>query len=437
MNKQKLFWWFFWLFNWLVIFSFWFLTGGFEFSSLTESFIHLGGLFGLMAAFMILTQFFLMGRNLWLEKTFGLDKLSRFHHLNGKYSLIFLLAHPLFIVSGYSLAAEISFLNQLKFFAFGNDETLKALIALFLFVFVVLSSLIVSLRKLRYELWYFIHLAVYLAVLLSFSHQFEFGYSLTGSSLFYGYWVLLYLLVLFNHLKFRFLRPLLNFYRHGFKVGRIIRENYNVVSIYISGKNLESFRVLPGQFMIFRFLAPEFFWESHPFSLSKPMNGLELRITPKEVGDFTKKLQNLPLGAKVIIEGPFGVFTDNEKVSDKILLIAGGIGITPLRSLAQAMVQKGKDVILLFGNKTRQDIVFENEFKDITGLKLINVLSDEKNYSGETGYIDKEKIQRLVPDFLEREVFLCGPEPMMDSVISDLKELDFPSAKLHFEKFSL
>ncbi|KKT87862.1 MAG: Oxidoreductase FAD/NAD(P)-binding domain protein [Parcubacteria group bacterium GW2011_GWB1_45_10] len=139
----------------------------------------------------------------------------------------------------------------------------------------------------------------------------------------------------------------------------------------------------------------------------------------------------------MIIEGPFGVFTDNEKVSDKILLIAGGIGITPLRSLAQAMVQKGKDVILLFGNKTRQDIVFENEFKDITGLKLINVLSDEKNYSGETGYIDKEKIQRLVPDFLEREVFLCGPEPMMDSVISDLKELDFPSAKLHFEKFSL
>lgn len=89
--------------------------------------------------------------------------------------------------------------------------------------------------------------------------------------------------------------------------------------------------------------------------------GEELRITVKEVGDFTRRVGLLPLGTRIIIDGPYGVFTEWFSVSSKVLFIAGGIGITPIRSLMEQMLRNKKDAILLYANKTRRDIVFKDE----------------------------------------------------------------------------
>lgn len=433
MVFRKQFWRFLWCFNWIVILAFWlYLSGDHLFSFELGEVLHaLAGFLGLSAGYSILIQFFLIGRNYWLERSFGLDKLSRLHHDNGRRSLYFLVAHPILMILSYGLLSETGFFQQFWLFLTTEPEVVKAILAWVLFLTAAGISIWTVLQSLRYEIWHLTHLISYAAILLAFSHQFKLGYNLTGNQWFYYYWAFLYLLVGSSLIWFRLFKSVFNYFQHGFRVSRVVSENYNTNSIYISGRNIDEFKVMPGQFMIFRFLDAKRWWEVHPFSLSKPNNGQEIRITAKAVGNFTKEIFDLKPETKVIIEGPYGVFTNSETVLPKVLLIAGGIGITPLRSLAEELARKGKDVVLLFSNKTRQDIVFQKELESLYGLKTIHVLTDAE------GYLDKEKIKSLVSDFLEREVFLCGPGPMMSSIRKILKELNFPEPRLHFEKFSL
>lgn len=81
-------------------------------------------------------------------------------------------------------------------------------------------------------------LSVLAAVFLSLPHQISIGTTLTTSTIFYSYWFALYTLVFANHLVFRFGRPVYNHLRHSFCISRIVRENYNTVSVYMSGKHL-------------------------------------------------------------------------------------------------------------------------------------------------------------------------------------------------------
>ena len=203
---------------------------------------------------------------------------------------------------------------------------------------------------------------------------------------------------------------------------------------------MAKFRVKAGQFMIFRFLAKGYWWEAHPFSMSKLPDGKGVRITVKAVGDFTSKLQDIKAGTKVIVDGPYGIFTDIFGISSKVLLIAGGIGITPIRSLMEEMLRKGKDVTLFYANRSKNDIVFQNELEELRKLfpaRIIHVLSAEAEWNGEKGYIDEEKIRRFLPDISEREVYICGPVPMMESLVKILKNsFKLPISRIHFEKFS-
>ncbi|MEK7120496.1 MAG: hypothetical protein AAB840_00195, partial [Patescibacteria group bacterium] len=127
-------------------------------------------------------------------------------------------------------------------------------------------------------------------------------------------------------------------------------------------------------------------------------------------------------------------------ISNKVLFLAGGIGITPVRSLFEDNLKKGRDAKLIYANRSEADIVFKKELEDLQnkyGVPVVHVLSDKASISGEIGYIDEEKIKRLVPDFRERDVYVCGPVPMMDSLMGILRKIGIPGDKIHFEKFSL
>jgi len=332
---KKIFWLTAFAFNGLIILAFWWQSSGDTLQSGSLGLLTaLGRLSGLLAAYFILLQFFLMGRTPLLERAFGLDKLSRLHHLSGQWGIIFLLAHPLLLTFSYSRILGISFGQQISDFLFRYEEVGAAVLALVIFLVVVSSSIYLARKNLPYEWWYFIHLAAYLAVFLSFSHQMELGTDLNGNIIFYGYWLILYIVVFVSQALFRFLRPLYFFYQHRFYVKRVVRENYNTVSLYIGGRNLNAFPVQAGQFMILRFLTKKLWWQAHPFSLSLAPHGQELRVTIKGLGDFTNQVANVAAGAQIIIDGPYGVFTELKDAAGKILLIAGGIGITPIRSLA-------------------------------------------------------------------------------------------------------
>lgn len=444
MKARRRSWTAFYVLNWLVIGLFWFLGSGkmaISSGSVGAVLLSLGGLSGLAAAFTILTQIILMSRFPLLERVFGHDKLAILHHKNGRVALPLLLLHPLLIILGYSMLTGSAFLEQAVAIIREFTYVLPALIAVILFVVVVISSLYIVYKKLKYERWYTVHLLVYIAIFLSFGHQIELGTNINAHTLFYGYWIALYIVVFGLHILFRFVMPIVRAVRHRFVIHRVVEEARGVFSLYIRGEHLDTFPVAPGQFMILRFLQKGFWSEAHPFSLSKEKDGQYIRITIKGVGDFTQRVGELKVGTRVIIEGGYGIFTSRVSSRDKVLMIAGGIGITPIRSLAEELLKSGKEIVLLYGNRTERDIVFRDELLELERtypkLNVVHILSEDGAYAGERGYVDKEKLERLVPDINEREVFMCGPVVMTESLAPLLDELGVQSGNVHFERFSL
>jgi predicted ferric reductase len=426
--------------NLFVILYFWRQASGpLLFQGTGSMFISIGRIAGLLMVFLILLQVLMMGRARFLESVWGLDKLSRIHHWNGVLTLVFLFAHPFFIASGYARAEDVGLIDQYFSFLRYYDDIAGAFFAILIFLLVIISSIIIIKKKWNFELFYFIHLSVYLAILLAFGHQLELGGDFAGSILFTVYWWLIYILVFGFLIIYRFLLPLYNLYRFRFIIKEVKKENDNVVSIKITGKNIDNFKIQPGQFMIFRFFAPSLWWQAHPFSLSGRGPGY-IRLSVKAVGDYTRAIQSIKPGIKVLIEGPYGIFTSRLAKKDKFLLIAGGIGITPIISLAQELSAKNKDIALLYGNRRERDIVFLDELSALAGSSRMgtkHVLSREKNESYEHGFIDDEKIKRLVPDFMDREIYVCGPPVMMLPLVQKLKILGIKTANLHYERFSL
>ncbi len=426
----------------VILFFWWNNSGSLLLSGFPGALIALGRVCGLLAAAFVLMQFMFIGRAIWLERTFGLDKLSRVHRINGQITIFFILLHPLFITLGYAFSSKTSITQQFMNLILKSPDVWQALLAAILFTIIVAFSIYIVRKRLKYETWYYIHVFMYLAVLLAWGHQLKNGEDFLANKWFVYYWYAFYIFVLGNHLIFRFLRPLYLMQKHHFYVEKVVPETYDTNSIYISGKNMEQFKVEAGQFMIFRFINKQFWWQAHPFSMSMLPNGKQVRISVKNVGDFTSQIGTVTTGTPVEIDGPHGVFTAKHVQKDKILLVAGGIGITPLRSLSEQLLALGKDVILIYGNKTDKDIVFKQEFEALQkqyNFPIHHVLS---NITEETppyikGYVDKDKLQTLVKDITEREVFFCGPPIMMDKLKVALGELGVPKNMMHYERFAL
>jgi predicted ferric reductase len=400
-------------------------------------FLALGRLSGLVAVFSALIQLILIGRVRWIESLFGFDKLSHFHHWNGILTFVFILAHPFFITTAYGGFSNISFLSQTNDFIFKWDEMISAYIAFFLFVGLVVLSFTLIKSKLKYELWHLTHLGMYVAIALAFGHQVEKGGDFQGNIFFTLYWYFLYIFAFGNLLYFRFFLPPYLFWKHRFFVDHIVRENDSCVSIFIGGRKMKEFNVQPGQFAIFHFLSKGFLLDAHPFSFSTMRTGSLLRVTIKDLGDFTRRVSEIPSHTPVIIDGPHGIFTPLVCKKEKVLFIAGGVGITPILPLIEFFLKK-KNMTLLWGNREWKDIIFKNELdvflKD--GLRMFHILSNDVTWNGERGFIDKEKILRLVPDVREREIYLCGPSPMMKKVSDICREIDVPEGNIHYERFS-
>ncbi|HBF34497.1 TPA: hypothetical protein DDW35_08025 [Candidatus Sumerlaeota bacterium] len=400
----------------------------------------LGRLAGLLAAFTILVQLLLIGRVSWIEQVFGLDRLSRTHHYTGILVAVFLLAHPTLLEMAHDAYGQDTVFAQLMDFLKNYEDVAKALIAAILFFTVVLFTSFIIRHKLRYETWHIAHLAAYIALALAFGHQINWG-DTAMNPVFYYYWIGLYVFVLGNLLLYRFVRPLWLFQRHHFVVERVEREASDVTSVYITGRNLQNFHAQSGQFLIVQFWTPGFRTQAHPFSLSQPPDGKSLRLSIKGLGDFTKRIPELKPGTPVIVDGAHGIFTPRRATRKKALLLAGGIGITPIRSVAEDLARAGHEVKVLHANRTLAQVVFAREWVELTqklpNLHVTYVFSDDPAAEGEHGFIDIDRIKHLVPDFLERDIYLCGPPPMMQLTVAFLKKAGGHSNQIYYERFAL
>ncbi len=426
----------------LIIGLWWIISGGLiESGDLSAVLLALGRLAGLLAVYFVLQQFLMMGRSYWLEKVFGLDKLTRIHHLNGYLSISFIIIHPILLIFSYSIGSGVSFWAQFMDFLYNYKDVGWAALAALFFILIVFLSIYIVRKHLKYELWYYVHLLTYLAIILAFSHQLNLGGDLTTNKFFYYYWCALYIFVFGNVLLFRFIRPVYNSLKYRFTVSDVVQETPDTTSVYITGKNLEKFKTHAGQFIILRFFCKGFWWQAHPFSLSFVPKNNQLRITVKNCGDFTAKISQLKKGTPTYIDGPYGIFIAHAKPETKYLFIAGGVGITPIRSLIEELAP-AHDIIVLFSNKTMQDTIFKKELDELAQTNhfpMHYILTDQKDYPGEKGRLDKEKFQRLVKDTREREVYLCGPIPMLKAMLQLLQDKDIgvKPERIHFEKFEL
>jgi predicted ferric reductase len=401
-----------------------------------------GRLSGLLAAFGILMLLLLISRATWLEGVFGMDRLARAHHIVGFALILLLVIHPILLTLGHSAQAGIGYLAQTRDFVKNWEDVFGAMLGMDLIIIAMGLSVFVVLKKIRYETWYYSHLFLYVAIALAFGHQIAVGSDFTENRYFRIYWFVLYAFVAGVLVYSRFLTPLKYYFRHRFTVTRLVAETNEVTSVCIEGINLDQFPARAGQFMIVRFLAKGFWFEAHPFSISCLPDGKQLRLTIKQLGDFTRKIPGLRSGTPILIDGPHGIFTAAQSHSKKILMIAGGIGITPIRSVAEELISASRNVILIYGNRDTHSLVFKAELDALTAksdgrLKVIPVMSDDPAWPGEKGRVDRERISRLVPDLSERDVFLCGPPVMMKSARKSLAELNIPSSRIHDERFAL
>ena len=403
-----------------------------------EGFTSVARITGLLSAYGALIQVILLARLPWLERATGFDRLSVWHRWNGHATLWLLLAHVVFSVWGYALLDKISIGGEIGTMLGKGvyPGMITATVGTAFLIGVVVTSVVIVKRRLRYEAWYAVHLFAYAGIALGWFHQIPTGNELVLDRVAADYWRSLYVATIVLLVAFRLLAPLVNTFRYGLRVAEVVPEGPGVVSLRIAGRRLERLRARPGQFFLWRFLARGSWWSSHPFSLSAAPAADSLRITVKGLGDHSRRLGEIRPGTRVVAEGPFGVFTAAARRREKVLLIAGGIGITPVRALLEEL--RG-DVLVLYRVVADSDIVFADELErlvDERGLTLHYVVGDHATEEGAT-LLSTDHLRELVPDLAERDVFLCGPPAMTELVEKTVRSAGVRRRHLHVERFAL
>jgi len=419
-----------------VIVGLWVHGGNLTTKSTGDALVSVARLTGLLCAFLALIQVLLLARIPALERAVGFDRLSVWHRWNGHATVDLLIAHVFFSFWGYAELDKYSLPKEIRTMIAGGiyPGMITATIGTVFLVAVAWTSVVIVRRRLRYEWWYAVHFLAYAGIALGWFHQIPTGNELVLHPVVDAYWKSLYLATLALLVAFRVAAPLAGALRQRLRVAEVVVEGPDVVSLRIEGARLPEARA--GQFFLWRFLTPGRWWTAHPFSLSAAPDGRSLRITVKALGDHSKKLADVPVGTRVLVEGPFGVFTEAARRRERILLVAGGIGITPIRALLEEV--RG-DAIVLYRIVAEDDVVFSAELDELArrrGIRLEYVVGDHSTEDG-ARLLDAHHLRELVPDLAERDVYVCGPPAMTDALVARLRDAGVPRRHIHAERFAL
>lgn len=396
-----------------------------------------GRVTGLVGTYLIVVGVALMGRIPWLDRLIGMDRLAVWHRRIGQYSVSLLVAHALLTIWGYALTAHAGLVAETSSVVLSYPDMLAATVGLALMVAIGVVSARAVRRRVSYQTWYFIHLYSYIALALSFAHQFATGVDFATRPLNRAAWIALYAGVAALLLTFRVGKPIRDALRHRLRVSRVVAEGPGTVSVHMTGTGLAELRPAAGQFFLWRFLTRDGWWQAHPYSLSAVPDDRSLRVTVKALGDHTRDLPRLAPGTRVLAEGPYGAFTAGRRRLRKVLLVGGGVGITPLRALFESLPGDGRDISLIYRAASAEEVLFRAELDAIAAHRGSRVAYLVGPRAEHPDWLGPRHLRRLLPDIADHDVFLCGPPGLVAHVQASLDELGVPRRQVHVESFEL
>jgi predicted ferric reductase len=391
-----------------------------------------GRLGGLTGAYLMLVMVVLVARLPWLERAAGQDRLTGWHRRVAPWAFGLIIAHVVLITLGYAQAAKVGVLRQLWMFVTSYPDVLAAMAGFGLLVMAGVTSVRYVRRQLRYETWWVVHLYTYLALALAFAHQIVTGVPFIGHPLTRAVWIAIWAATAGLVIVFRIAVPIWRSLRHQLRVVEVCDEAPGVVSVICRGRRLDRLAVSGGQFFLWRFLTPDLWWQAHPYSLSALPQPPYIRVTIKGLGDQSRAVHRLPPGTRVAIEGPYGAFTQHARTSDRVVLIAAGVGITPLRALLEDLPAR-TDVVVIVRASSAKDLIHRDEVAALVGQRGGRL--HELVGSRHKVRFDAHVLRRLVPDLTVRDVYVCGPDRFRADVADAAARLGVAGEQIHTESF--
>jgi predicted ferric reductase len=382
-------------------------------------------------------QFGLTARFRYVTEPWGEDVIYHFHRQISLIAVGLVIAHPiiLFVVRPELIALLNSF--QAPWRARFAAMSVYSLIAL------VVMALWRAKLKISYETWHITHIVLaVIAVAAGLAHMVGWAFYLV-SPWKRALWICMTIFWIGLLFYVRIIKPLFQL-RRPYRIAEVRKERGDTSTLVMQPEGHPGFRFTPGQFGWLTVWGSPFKITGHPFSFSSsaaaPDGRVEMSI--RNLGDFTSTIHTLPVGKRVYLDGPYGAFTVGNP-ADMHVLIAGGIGITPMMSIIRTFADSGdkRPVILLYGSKDWESITFREELdalKKQLNLTIVHVLRNPPaDWTGEHGHINAEVFKRhLPPPYADHEYFICGADGMMDSIEMALDELHVPMSKYHSERYS-
>ena len=387
----------------------------------------------LAGAYLALLGLLLVARITWIERAVGHDRLVSWHRKSAPYSLFLILIHVLLVAVGYAANDKVRVAVELWRLVTTYPWMLPAFVGFLAFMAAGISSYKRVRSKIKYETWWTIHLYTYIAIAFSFMHQVLTGVMFIGHPLNRAYWTGLYIFVAVTIVIWRIAIPLYKTLRFKLRVARVTVEAPGIISIHVSGRNLNKLKAEGGQFFNWRFLDGSRWYESHPFSLSAAPTANEMRFTVKDLGDHSRSLISVKPGVRVMIEGPYGTFTKHQSHKSRpILLIGGGVGITPIRALLEEL-PANRDISLIYRTSNEEGLIFLDEITDLAKRKNVrlHVLPGSRRLYP----LDSAHLLKLVPNVQESEIYICGPTSLTELIRATALELGMPKNRVHSEIF--
>ncbi|MDH6571644.1 ferredoxin-NADP reductase/DMSO/TMAO reductase YedYZ heme-binding membrane subunit [Streptomyces sp. SAI-208] len=393
-----------------------------------------GRIAGLLCGYACAVLVGLMARVPLLERRIGSDRVARWHAMAGRYTVSLLLAHIGLILAGYAAQDGASLWHETLTVVLDYPEMLKATAGTVILLAVGLTSARAVRRRTSHEFWYYVHLLTYAAVFLSFGHQLALGNDFNGNTAATAAWYALYLGVAALVLWFRILAPVRLNLRHRLRVESVHREAPGVWSVVVRGRRLDELGAQAGQFFRWRFLGEGMGWTSTPYSLSAPPRRDRMRITVKALGDHSTAVALLRPGTRVWAEGPYGSLTADRQTSPKSLLVAAGVGITPMRALFETLPG---EVTLLYRARTAEDLALGGELEALARWRGAKVLYALNGPDGRRPDLTARSLRSAVPDLAGHDVYICGPHGFARDLYEELRAAGVPDRRIHHESFEL